>query len=66
MEHPEFVKRLLKINSLEEWNTLARQVKAENGGYYPEWWFPKIIQSGFADQILAEFGGSTKIMVSNE
>ena len=66
MEHPEFVRKLIRITSAREWNDLARQVKRENGGQYPDWWFPKIIQSGFADQILAEFGASTKITVSTE
>lgn len=61
MEHPDFVRRLMAIRSMQEWNVLARQVKSENGGQYPDWWFPRIIESGFADAILAEFGGSARI-----
>jgi len=66
MEHKEFVKRLLEISSRDEWNILARQVKAENGGQYPDWWYPKIIQSGFADAILSEFGASTTMTAKFE
>ena len=66
MTHQECMHKIIRIRSVAEWTKLARQVKAENGGQYPEWWFPKIIQSGFADAILSDLGGSTEMTVSFE
>ena len=66
MEHKECVAELLKVYSIDDWNKLAKRVKAENGGQYPEWWYPKIIASGLADGILREFGASTEIKCGYE
>jgi hypothetical protein len=63
MTHPEFVAEANRILSPGEWRTLCDRLKAENNGFYPTWWFPKIIQSGFADMILRNCGSDAEIRV---
>ena len=45
----EGVKTLMTSStSEEEWNKNCNQVKAINGGDYPNFWFPAILVSGIA------------------
>lgn len=45
--------------SKEDWNNKCDQVKAANGGQYPEWWYAEIVISGLCDQVLG--AGSSQI-----
>lgn len=41
--------------SEDDWNNRCDQVKAANGGNYPEFWFGKVIMSGLASRVATKW-----------
>lgn len=55
---PEGVEaHMSESSSRDDWNKRVDEVKAANGGY-PDFWYPKIIQSGLCDRVMGA-GSST-------
>lgn len=63
MEKEKAVELLKSCNTSAEWNVAADKIKDANGGDYPDWWFPEVVQSGLMDDVLGE-GASTLKFVS--
>lgn len=42
-------------SSESDWNNRCDEVKAANGGNYPEFWFGKVIMSGLASRVSAKW-----------
>jgi len=46
-----------------EWNEACDKIQEANGGEYPSWWFPAVILSGLASQVIGD--GSDKINIES-
>lgn len=55
---------LAGCTSSREWGAVCDDVKRENNGGYPGWWFPTMIQSGVIDDAAVRFGGRPGITVT--
>lgn len=61
----EQVIALLKTSTSEaEWNENCAKVKKACGGY-PSFWYPVVLASGLADEIMSSFGGNSRMTVSS-
>jgi hypothetical protein len=50
-----------------DWNARAKAVKKANGGQYPDFWYPAMIQSKRMDKITAKWGsqfGSVPVVMT--
>jgi hypothetical protein len=62
MDESQVIALLKTSTSAKEWNDNCAKIKKACGGY-PTFWYPAIIASGLADQIMAEFGESATIRI---
>jgi len=47
--------------SEDDWNRRCDEVKAANGGGYPDFWYEKVILSGLLDKTLGAGSSDVKI-----
>ena len=64
MNREEVAKLMESSKSEQEWNNNCDAVKLRCGGY-PPFWFEAINISGLASRVLASFGATDEIRITN-
>lgn len=62
MDEAQVVELMKSSTSEQEWNDNCAKVKKACGGY-PSFWYPAILASGLAEEILSSFGSTAKMTV---
>ncbi len=60
----EEIASLKAVTSSDEWNDACTVIKATRDGAFPSDWWPKVIQSGLANNIFTSFGGNPEITIT--
>lgn len=59
----EEIQALEGVQSMDEWNTLCKDIQKRRDGAFPPDWWAKVKLSGLMDRVTARFGGSSELRI---